>query len=214
MEGYDPNRHHRRSIRWRGYDYTQPGAYFCTDERAPLFGKVVNEEMVLNKSGKIVQEKWFHSTDIRAGIALCPNEFVVMPNHIHRIVWIVDAVGTIGRSPLQPAHPRGPTARSLGSFTAGFKSIVTKRINVHRGTPSAPVWQRNYYEHIISTNRALTAIRRYIVENPLRGHLDRYNLDAVGPDPRARDLWHIVRGDADRERHPNRYKWRSKHAKD
>ncbi len=214
MAGHNPNRHYRRSIRWHGYDYTQSGAYFYTDERAPLFGKVVNGEMVLNKLGKIVQEKWCRSTDIRAEIALRPDEFVVMSNHIHRIVWIVEAVEVTGRSPLQSAHPRGLAARSLGSFTAGFKSIVTKRINVHRGTPSASVWQRNYYEHIIRTDWALTASRRYIVENPLRRHPDHYNPDAVGPDPHARDLWYIVRGDADCKRHPNRYKWGSEHAKD
>jgi hypothetical protein len=54
---YDPNRHHRRSIRLKGYEYLQAGAYFitlCTQERAGLFGRVVNGEMRLNDAGRMV----------------------------------------------------------------------------------------------------------------------------------------------------------------
>ncbi len=199
MSRYDPQRHRRRSIRLPEYDYTQPGAYFvtiCTHNREPLFGQVVDGEMVLNKYGQIVWEEWFRSANIRAGIELFTNEFVVMPNHIHGIVWIVDAVGATGRSPLQPTHPRGPASRSLGSFIAGFKSIVTKRINAHRATPGARVWQRNYHEHIIRTERVLNVIRQYIVENPLCWDLDRCNPDATGPDPQDCDLWRMLRNDA------------------
>ena len=207
---YDPTKHHRRSIRLPGYDYTQPGAYFvtiCTHNREPLFGHVVNGEMVLNAWGRIVWEEWFRSAEIRAEIELFPDEFVVMPNHIHGIVWIVETddpnarahgdasnVGVTGRSPMHgrapnvgatgrsPLQPRGPAPRSLGSFIAGFKSAVTKRINALRGTPGARVWQRNYYEHIIRNERALNAIRRYIAENPQRWHLDRHNPTATVPD--------------------------------
>ena len=79
---------HRRSLRLKGYDYTQPGAYFvtiCTHQRQPLFGRVVDGNMVLNAYGEIVREEWFRSAEI----VLFPDEFVVMPNHIHGIVWIV-----------------------------------------------------------------------------------------------------------------------------
>ena len=175
-------RYHRRSIRLKGYDYTQPGAYFvtiCTHGRKMLFGRVVDGEMQLNEFGEIVREEWFRSPDIRAEIELFPTEFVVMPNHIHGIVWIVETdtdVGAHSRAPLRrdraPLH-RPP--RSLGSFIAGFKSVVTKRINALRETPGARVWQRNYYERIIRDERALNAIRRYILTNPSRWSLDRYN---------------------------------------
>ncbi len=190
----------RRSIRLKDYDYAQPGAYFITivtHHREMLFGRVVDGEMALNAYGEIVREEWFRSAEIRAEIELFPDEFVVMPNHIHGIVWIVETgpVGATGRSPLPPHDqpPRGPTPRSLGSFIAGFKSAVTKRINALRNTPGAPVWQRNYYEHIIRTERALDAIRRYIAANPLRWHLDRYNPAATGTDPMARDLWRLLK---------------------
>jgi len=82
----------RKSIRLQGWDYSEPGAYFvtiCTHGRASLFGRVVEGEMVLNEYGEIVQEEWMRSAEIRAEIELFPDEFVVMPNHVHGIVWIV-----------------------------------------------------------------------------------------------------------------------------
>ena len=90
--------------------------------------------------------------------------YVVMPNHIHGIVLILEhpdvAVGAHGRAPLR----RSP--RSLGSFIAGFKSVVTRRINQTRGTPGSPVWQRNYYEHVIRSEDELLRTRKYILNNP------------------------------------------------
>ncbi|WP_216640909.1 hypothetical protein [Thermus scotoductus] len=58
------------------------------------------------------------------------------------------------------------------------------------------VWQRNYYEHIIRHERALNAIRRYIAENPLRWHLDRYNPHATGTDPQAQEIWQMMKENA------------------
>lgn len=84
--------------------------------------------------------------------------------------------------------------KSLGSFVAGFKSAVTKRINEHRDAPGAPVWQRNYYEHIIRNDRALSAIREYIQNNPLYWHLDYYNPDSTGSDPLVREFGWILYG--------------------
>ncbi len=132
----------RRSIRLKGYDYTQAGAYFvtiCTQGRACLFGEVVNGEMRLNEWGEIVREEWFRSAQIRQEIQLNLDEFVVMPNHIHGIVWFVCdgiSVGVHGRAPL----PVQRILRSLASFIAGFKSAVTKQINEQCSTPGMPVW--------------------------------------------------------------------------
>lgn len=121
-----------------------------------MFGQVVE--------GEIVRDEWLASSDIRREMQL--DVFVVMPNHIHGIVWIVpdgDIVGATDRSPLPP---RGPTPKSLGSFPAGYKSAATKRINEIRGTPGNALWQRNYYERIIRNECELDAIRRYIRDNP------------------------------------------------
>ena len=84
---YNPEKHHRRSIRLQGYDYSQPGAYFvtvCTRNKEFLFGEVADGEMVLNDYGHIVEEEWHRSSDIRREIRL--DAFVVMPNHLHGVL--------------------------------------------------------------------------------------------------------------------------------
>jgi len=182
MGEYDSHRHHRRSIRLKGYNYTHPGAYFitiCTYKHRCLFGRVVDGEMRLNPLGQIVTNCWNEIPHHFPHAEL--DEFVVMPNHIHGVISIV---GATHASPLQQTHPpRGPIPGSLGAIVGSFKSAVTKRINRHRHTPGGVVWQRNYYEHIIRTELALNAIRQYIRDNPLRWHLDQYNPNATGNDP-------------------------------
>ena len=201
---YDPDRHHRRSIRLPGYDYTQPGAYFvtiCTHQQEPLFGNVVNGAMVLNEYGQIVEEEWRNTTQLRPYVTL--DAHVVMPNHFHGIIWI--ACDNTGRGTARRGTTRrAPTAEQFGKPVAGslptivraFKSAVTKRINELRGTPGAPVWQRNYYEHIVRTERTLDAIRQYVTGNPARWALDRYNPTATDRDPHAADLWRLLQEDA------------------
>jgi len=178
---YDPDKHHRHSIRLRDWDYRTAGAYFITivaRGRECLFGDVVDGLMNLNAYGRIVHEEWMRSTDIRSEIAL--DAFVVMPNHIHAIV-IIRNVGAYGRTPPVAhgagAHSRVPLRppRSLGSFIAGFKSVATKRINETRGTPGIPVWQRNFYERVIRNDRELNAIRQYITDNPANWEQDTEN---------------------------------------
>jgi REP element-mobilizing transposase RayT len=182
----EPARHYRRSTRLKGYDYTQAGAYFvtlCTQGRECLFGAVVAGGMILNELGQIVYEEWKRSSEIRREIEL--DEFVVMPNHMHGVIWILESddvragdVRAHGRASDVRADGRPPQSpqrapKSLGSFVAGFKSAVTKRINEQRGTPGVPVWQRNYYEHIIRNDADLRRIREYIVNNPLKWELDQ-----------------------------------------
>jgi putative transposase len=94
-------------------------------------------------------------------------------------------------SPLR--MPSGAPSGSLGAILGNFKSTTARRINRIRKTPGMPVWQRNYYEHIIRTERALSAIREYITDNPARWRLDRYNTGADGPDPFAADLWRLLK---------------------
>jgi putative transposase len=185
---YNPEIHHRRSIRLKGYDYTQPGAYFvtfCTYRRDEIFGEVINGETKLSGLGEIVRGEWLRSGEVRKEIRLFDDEFVVMPNHVHGIVWIVDTVGADGVRPddgmgayhaPRPVRPdaslrRAP--RSLGSFIAGFKASVTSRAG--RELNMTGIWQRNYYDHIIRNDRELNNIRWYILNNPLNWQLDRDN---------------------------------------
>ncbi len=128
--------------------------------------------MRLNAFGRIVQDEWFKTAMIRPYVRLFDNEFVVMPNHIHGIIWIVGNVGARRRRAPTGRHAAErfgkPVPGSIPTIIRAFKSAVTKRINQNRKTPGAPVWQRNYYEHIIRDEPSLNRIRQYIAENPLR----------------------------------------------
>ena len=187
--GFDPERHHRRSLRLKGYDYTQAGAYFvtiCTQDRACLFGEVVGDAMRLNDAGRMVVAEWERLAKRFPGVEL--DAFVVMPNHVHGILVITDPVG----AGLVPAHDGATTrvAPTVGDIVGAFKSRTTVGY-IHgvkaRGWPPfrRRLWQRNYYEHIIRHDESLNRIRRHIAENPLRWHLDRENPQAVDKD----DLW-------------------------
>jgi len=176
---YDREKHHRRSIRLRQFDYTSPKAYFvtlCTDDRRFTFGRVTKSEIHLSKIGRIVAEEWLRSPDVRPEIQL--DEWIVMPNHLHGIV-VITASGS-GHETLIPPITRPSRSlyrkpRSSSSFLGGLKATVTRRVNVFRGTPGAPVWQRNFYEHIIRDKRGLKDIRKYIIENPLNWDTDPLN---------------------------------------
>ena len=121
---FDPQKHHRRSTRLKGYDYTLPGAYFvtlCTWQRECIFGEIVDGEIQLSVLGKIVHDEWLRSIGIRREIRLYEDEFAVMPNHLHGIVWIVETVGAdeegVCHTPQQDA-PQGE-APQRGEYAAG-----------------------------------------------------------------------------------------------
>jgi putative transposase len=136
---FDPNNHHRRSIRLKGYDYTQPGAYFVTMvtfRRECLFGEVIGGEMVLNPWGSVVDECWRaipnHFPNVELGA------YVVMPNHIHGIVVIREmglSVGTRHASPLPSNPPRGVIPNFLGAIVGSVKSAVTRVWDVNSVHP-------------------------------------------------------------------------------
>lgn len=167
----------RQSVRLKAYDYSQTGAYFitlCAYNRECRFGKITEGKMTVNEYGAIVEEEWVKSPEIRKEIKL--DEYVVMPNHIHGIIWIGNSVGANGRSPL---HRTNMGSKTLSSFVAGYKSTVTKQINKLRRLPGVPVWQRNYYEHIIRDDAELNRIRQYIMENPLKWDTDPENANNI-----------------------------------
>lgn len=176
---YDPQTHHRRSIRLSGYDYAIEGAYFitiCAENKECLFGCIRDGIMIPNAMGKIIQACWldlpkhFRHVDLDA--------FALMPNHMHGIVVIRDRGEALAAeprdlgqkrkanaSPLQvPTH--GTKPQSVAAIVQNLKSVSSRRINRVNRTPSRTVWQRNYYEHIIRSEKSLAAIRQYIEANP------------------------------------------------
>ena len=186
MVKFDPKVHHRRSIRLKGYDYSQAGGYYVTIvtwHREFLFGEIANKKMKLNKVGKIVEWEWLELPKRLPYIEL--NTHIVMPNHFHGILFIHENVGATrqgkiisqsGTEPLQTITPesmdgsplpRGPKPASLGAIIAQFKSRVTKRIWIFPEFKDTPIWQRNYYEHIIRNEKDLQNKTDYIEANLL-----------------------------------------------
>jgi putative transposase len=180
-------RHHRHSIRLKKFDYASAGGYFVTVvtwHRECLFGKIINKEMRLNKVGKIVEWEWLELPKRLLYISL--GAYVVMPNHFHGILFIHEYVGATRQGlthppsstePLQsikndgmdgsPLRPNGPKPASLGAILAQFKSRVTKRIWKIPEFKGTPIWQRNYYEHILRNDQDLQNKTDYIEANPL-----------------------------------------------
>lgn len=167
----------RRSIRLRGYDYSRPGAYFvtiCTQSYIYLFGRSVAGKMVLNDAGQMVQSVWdelpVHSPGIEA------DAFVVMPNHIHAIVVI---------------------QMSLPDVVHRFKTLTTRRYTDavrHSGWEPFPgrLWQRNYWEHVIRSERELHRVREYIVDNPAKWESDRlYGPPSESSSEDAEEEWMV-----------------------
>jgi putative transposase len=200
---YDPAKHHRRSIRLKGYDYHNTGAYFvtiCTQNREcvlddPIVNGIINDVWQALPS-------WFPMIEL--------DEFMVMPNHTHFVVWnnvgasLADVLGagntdrnvgtllagvlcaqnTDGGKPRPYVIPRPQKinlAPSLGDIVGAFKSLVFKVyldwIEINDPSRRAKFWQKNYYEHIIRNDRELNAIRQYIIDNPINWKMDRDNLE-------------------------------------
>lgn len=190
MNQYNPNIHHRESIRLKGYDYAQAGLYFmtiCCQDRACLFGEIENGQMKLNDGGKIANDCWMEIPNHFPNAEL--HEHIVMPNHIHGIIELksepvgaenfpphntitnygIGADDTIGANDYSPL--RSPS-KTIGSIVRGFKIGVTKWMR--QNTVVYEIWQRNYYEHIIRNEQSYHRISDYIINNPAKWADDKF----------------------------------------
>ena len=178
---FDPKKHHRKSIRLPGYDYSQAGAYYITivtHQRDCLFGKIENEKMILSDLGKIADECWRAIPDHFPLVEL--GAYVVMPNHVHGIIVITD--NGRGAALLRPytgpdenqnSHKINVKPGSLGAIVRSYKSAVSYRI--HKEHNATGIWQRNYYEHIIRNDKDLQNKTDYIQANPMLWDEDENN---------------------------------------
>ena len=182
---FDPQKHHRKSIRLQGYDYSQAGAYYVTIvtyQRDCLFGEIVDGEMYINAYGEIVQKWWdeilIHFPNVELGA------FVIMPNHVHGIIFITTERRGEVLSPRDNPNDNnldenvdgtnqqgGETPplrkRTLGQIVAYFKYQSTKEMNrIETENAITKFWQRNYYEHIIRDEKDLQNKTDYIEANP------------------------------------------------
>ena len=202
MNKYNPNIHHRRSIRLKGYDYSQAGLYFitiCIKNRACLIGNIENGEMILNDAGKMIENEWLKITNRFKNTKL--HEYIIMPNHFHAILEIVGA--TLVVAPNDKGQPQGiaptntptntptniptntPTNTEaekkprLGDIVGAFQSITT--VEYIRGVKNnnwkpfdRKLWQRNYWEHIIRSEKSYNTISEYIINNPGKWDEDKF----------------------------------------
>ena len=123
--GSPPSVRNRRSIRLRGYDYSRAGAYFitiCTQDRRCLFGTIAEGGMVLNDAGRTAADCWRQIPDHFPNVEL--DEWVVMPNHVHGIIVIVDSL----------TNAAGGAAGGANDYSPPYRRRAPP---VHRG-PSGP----------------------------------------------------------------------------
>lgn len=198
---FNPEIHHRRSIRLQGYDYAQAGAYFvtiCVQNRQCLFGEIVEGKMRLGAAGAMMQTVWDEIPVHYPGVDIA--EFVVMPNHVHGIILVGsthrgysppnDPVGAAPRGRPQSGAPQagqpqgvaptGVRRLSLSDVVHRYKTMTTKRYadGVKQwGWPafSGRLWQRNYWEHVIRNDADFLRISEYIQNNPLQWEQDELN---------------------------------------
>ena len=136
---YNPIVHNRRSIRLKGYDYSQTGLYYitlCIKDRLCLLGKIENEKIVLNDAGVMVENEWLKVSQHFPNVKL--HSYVIMPNHFHAIIEIFDGVANVGATlvvalPGVVINSSGATTRvaptmkntGIGNIIGAYKSIVT-----------------------------------------------------------------------------------------
>ncbi|MFH1798148.1 MAG: transposase [Candidatus Omnitrophota bacterium] len=187
---------HRRSIRLKEYNYSRAGAYFvtvCSQDKNNVFWKEIikGENMVspvrLNEIGFMV-EKWWEKIFKKYEDEIKMDEYVIMPNHIHGIIHIVGANPCIRplKEDIRPNKSRiKNTYQGIGRYVSWFKRMSTNEYIRHVKDDGwarfeKPLWQRNYYEHIIRDEKDLNRIREYIQNNPLNWTDDRYYVEKGG----------------------------------
>jgi len=169
----------RKTMRLASYDYSLPGAYFvtaCAKNREFLFET--------SEAKLAVESAWHSMLDIFGSIAL--DEFIVMPNHIHGIVWI-NGDGSYRWHPgtwKNDLHGKGnqlivPTEKikfeTLSNIIGAFKTTAATRINKLRGQLGRAVWQKSFYDRIVRNEYELERIQKYVQNNPLKWAEDRDN---------------------------------------
>ncbi|MGH7802166.1 MAG: transposase [Thermodesulfobacteriota bacterium] len=180
---YNPDIHHRKSIRLKEYDYSQLGAYFitiCTHNKELYFEQYPELK-------QIVSRQWQEIPDRYTNIQL--DEFIVMPNHIHGIM-IVGATLAVAQKNRAGARPAPTIGEIIGTFKSRCVHNWLKYIKENRIDSVGKFWQRNYYEHIIRNQDELNKIREYIQNNPLEWHLDRENPQRIADDLLEDEIFH------------------------
>lgn len=162
---YNPDIHHRRTIRLYGFDYSTEACYFitiCTQEKKCLFGRIEDGVMQMNELGEMI-EKWYAELEHKFPSLLCL-DYVIMPNHFHGIIHVGADLCV---------RPDTSSVVSLSQVVQWFKTMTTneyyRKVKLkHWASVGKKIWQRNYYEHIIRNAHEFDEITQYIRTNPTR----------------------------------------------
>ncbi|RDB02451.1 transposase [Runella aurantiaca] len=190
----DFSHYRRQSFRLQGYDYRNEGMYFvtiCTKDRLPYFGQIIDNQMVLSEIGQIVWDNWFKIPQFSPHIAL--DEFVVMPNHIHGILAIVQSVASLQcndatRQPHNATTTIDTDKNQLMSAISPKSGSISRVLNSYKGACSKEIkkvaslqcndatrqyndatgfdWQSKFHDRIIRNEEELCRIQQYIIHNP------------------------------------------------
>ncbi len=154
---YNPEKHNRQSIRLKGYDYSNAGAYFitlCIQDREKFLSNVSDSSVDLTIAGNMIEKWWLELINKYPNIDL--DEYIIMPDHFHGIIWIKNYETEIN------------IPRILQWFKAMSTNEYIRNVKENNWKPfNKKLWQRNYYEHIIKNEKPLINIREYIKKNPL-----------------------------------------------
>lgn len=185
-------KYNRRSIRLQRYDYSLPGAYFITIciHKQKMLLKIKDVQMM-------IQSVWSNLPDRFFSLKL--DEFVIMPNHIHAILCInivgADLVSALNKADLVSARNKTKpiSTPTISRIVQAFKSITTYKYILGVEENNWPLfdnrlWQRNYHDHIIRSEKSLNYIREYIVNNPIRWEFDKENPQGK-IDKKEEDFW-------------------------
>lgn len=192
------NKYRIPSSRLQNWNYGSSAAYFitiCTAKREYFFGGKKSGDpgqrgFILSSIGKIVENEWLKTPEIRADMNLQMGEFVVMPNHFHGIIVIGEnqfnvkmqsqiksnlGVENESHSPRGPIAPSGnkfgPQSKNLGSIIRGFKSSVTIQARILE--PSF-AWQPRFHDHVVRDAKSFSRISAYIINNPKKWNEDKF----------------------------------------
>ncbi|PKP55321.1 hypothetical protein CVT91_15975 [Candidatus Atribacteria bacterium HGW-Atribacteria-1] len=182
----------RRSIRLQRYDYSLPGAYFITIciHKQKMLLKIKDVQMMIRSVWSSLPDRF---------LSLKLDEFVIMPNHIHAILCInivgADLVSARNKADLVSARNKTTpiSAPTISRIVQAFKSITTYKYILGVKENNWPLfdkrlWQRNYYDHIIRSEKSLNYIREYIFNNPIRWEFDKENPQGK-MDDKEEDFW-------------------------
>ena len=204
MDGIAPK---RKSIRLKNFDYSRAGAYFvtiCSHNKKFVFGRVEDDAVRLSELGRLIEECWQQITEHFMNATL--DEYIIMPNHLHGIIVLSESyhdcrgaarsareTDSTGRGAARSARKTDSTGRgaacstrsetsnmrpdTLSTIVRSFKSAATKLARESNLVANEPLWQRSFFERIIRNNDAMMKAREYIINNPLRWHLDKENPD-------------------------------------